>query len=328
MKMRPIGREDPLRRARHSIGKGEFREAAKLLSELRESLSESPEWLLLMAMASWRLGNFAESYNSSKRALDGYRKRGDVDGEMRAQNVAAAGAFALGRLADAEAGFERALYLARQLSDKLLMAQCANNLGNVAYYRDQQVEALRRYSHAANLFERAGFLRGIAEAWHNAGVVLREINDIEAAREASDKAVEAAEQLREPRVLGWALGGSGETDVLDGDLRLGQARTERALEIVLEQEDRITEVECLRVLSLIGRKRGSLEQAEVYATQAFSLARELHNPWMIAKAAEELGVVFTAKRNRAAASEAFSSAAQAYAETGAEVRASAMRGLV
>lgn len=328
MVMRPIGRDDPLKRARVSIGKGEFREAATLLAELRDSLCDSPEWLLLMAMASWRLGNFAESFDASQRALSAYRKRGDVDGEMRAQNVAAAGAFALGRLDDAEVGFERALYLARQLSDKLQMAQCANNLGNVAYYRDQQVEALRRYIQAANLFEQLGFLRGIAEAWHNAGVVLRETNDLEAAREASDKAVEAAERLSEPRVLGWALGGSGETDVLEGDIRLGQARTERAFHIVLEQEDRITEVECLRVMSMIARKRGDLEQAQKHAREALSLARELQHSWITAKAAEELGFVYDAGNNRAAASTAFSNAARAYERTGAAARAAAMRQLV
>jgi tetratricopeptide (TPR) repeat protein len=328
MMMVPMGGNDPLKRARHSIGKGEFREAANLLADLRESLSESPEWLLLMAMASWRLGNFAESHDASQRALHGYRRRGDVDGEMRAHNVAAAGAFALGRLADAQTGFERALHLARQLSDKLQMAQCANNLGNVAYYRDEQIEALRRYSHAANLFEQVGSLRGIAEAWHNAGVVLRETNEVEAAREAADKAVEAAERLREPRILGWALGGSGETDVLEGDLRLGQVRTERALEIVREQEDRISEVECLRVLALIGRKRRSLEQAEAFALDAFSLANELRNPWMIAKAAEELGFVLDARGDRAAASDAFNTAANSYLQTGAEVRAAAIRELV
>jgi tetratricopeptide (TPR) repeat protein len=325
MVMRPGGGDDPLRRARHSIGKGEFREAADLLADLRESLSDSPEWWLLMAMASWRLGNFAESYETSQRALRGYRGRGDVDGEMRAQNVAAAGAFALGLLADAETGFERSLHLARQLSDKLQMAQCANNLGNVAYYRDEPVEALRRYGQAAYLFEQVGSLRGIAEAWHNAGVVLRETNEIEAAREASDKAVEAAEQLSEPRIMGWALGGSGETDVLEGDLRLGQARTERALELVREQEDRISEVECLRVLAIIGRKRGSLDHAEVYARDALSLAKELQHSWMIAKAAEELGIVLDAREERGAASDAFYTAAEAYAQTGAEVRAAAVR---
>jgi hypothetical protein len=93
MVMRPARSDDPLKPARLSIGRGEFREAARQLAEVRDNLSDSPEWLLLMAMASWRLGDFTESFEAAQQALGGYRARGDVDGEMRAQNVAAAGAF-------------------------------------------------------------------------------------------------------------------------------------------------------------------------------------------------------------------------------------------
>ncbi len=84
---------------------------------LLDRFGSSPEWLLLMSMARWRLGDFAASYRLADYARVEYRSRGDTDGEMRAQNVAAAGAFARGRLREARAGFERAAYLARQLSD-------------------------------------------------------------------------------------------------------------------------------------------------------------------------------------------------------------------
>jgi tetratricopeptide (TPR) repeat protein len=145
--------------------------------------SFTPEWHLLMAMASWRLGNFAESHEAAESALTGFRARGDADGEMRARNVAAAGSFAMGKLAEARRGFAWALALAQQFSDKLMMARCANNLGNVAYYRGDDREALRHYSHAASLFEQVGSFHGTAEAWHNTGVVLRERGEYEAAAE-------------------------------------------------------------------------------------------------------------------------------------------------
>jgi hypothetical protein len=106
---------------------------------------------------------------------------------------------------------------------------------------------------------------------------------------------------------------------------LGQVRTERALEIVLEQEDRITEVECLRVLALIARKRDALEHAEKHARSALALATELQHAWITAKAAEELGRVFEAKDDSDAATETFDTAARAYMQTGAEGRAAAIR---
>lgn len=137
--------------------------------------------------------------------------------------------------------------------------------------------------------------------------------------------MQAAEQLGEQRIIGWALEGGGETDVLEGDLRLGEVRTRRALKIVREQEDRITEVECLRVLALIARRGGDLDRAEELARDSLRLATELQNPWMIAKTSEELGHVLNARGESGEASEAYHAASQAFARTGAETRAKAMR---
>jgi len=188
-------RGDPLRAARLAVRRGQFREAWELLSARKEQYGAHPEWLLLMAMAAWRIGKYEESHGFALEALAEYRSRGDGDGEMRSQNVAAAGIFALGQLDRARSGFARALELARSYDDKIMMARCANNLGNVAYYLGERAEALRQYSLATNLFDQSGSLSGLAEAWHNAGVVLREQGELVAAREAADRAMEAAEQL-------------------------------------------------------------------------------------------------------------------------------------
>ena len=92
---------DPYRTARQAVSEGRFREALQLLTGIGNGPSFTPEWHLLMAMASWRLGDFAESHEAAGSALAMFRTRGDVDGEMRAQNVAAAGAFAMGKLDEA-----------------------------------------------------------------------------------------------------------------------------------------------------------------------------------------------------------------------------------
>ncbi len=133
--------EDPLREARLAVHHGRFREAVDQLTTVGDRFGSSPEWLLLMSMARWRLGDFAASYRLADYARIEYRSRGDTDGEMRAQNVAAAGAFARGRLREARAGFERAGYLARQLSDTLMMARCTNNIGNVDFYLGNNADA-------------------------------------------------------------------------------------------------------------------------------------------------------------------------------------------
>jgi tetratricopeptide (TPR) repeat protein len=318
---------DPLRNARHALTDGRFREALQLLTSVRNEMSLSPEWHLLMAMASWRLGNFAESLAAAERALTTFRTRGDADGEMRAQNVAAAGSFALGRLTEAAQGFAWALALAEQFSDRLMMARCANNLGNVAYYRGDETEALKQYSHAASLFGQAGSFHGVAEAWHNTGVVLREMGEYEAAAEAADRATDAASQLDDPRAMGWTLGGRGESDALQGDHRLGKVRVTRALELARQQEDRLTETDCLRVLSTIAVAEAKFDDGVRLASSAAVSAEEIGNPWMVARTKQQLGAALAAQHRELEAAEAYSAAAAAFDQLGSDNRAGAMRSL-
>ncbi|MEJ2238669.1 MAG: tetratricopeptide repeat protein [Gemmatimonadales bacterium] len=316
---------DPLKQARRAVSTGRFRDALSQLTGLEQQFGSSAEWLSLVAMASWRLGDFEESHRIALRALSAYRARGDADGEMRAQNVAAAGAFAVGRLDEARSGFERAQAIALQFRDNLMMARCANNLGNVVYYQAEHAEALRQYSHAASLFEQVGSIRGMAEAWHNAAVVLREEGDLVAARKATDRALDCASRIADPRMLGWTLGGSGETYALEGDLPLGRAMVERALKLAQDNEDRLTEVDCLRILSHIAGEEDRLDEAIDTARKAADLASDLGNPWMIAKAQQQLANVLSAAGPSSEAAEALEAAAQAFDKMGAESRAAGTR---
>jgi tetratricopeptide (TPR) repeat protein len=204
-------------------------------------------------------------------------------------------------------------------------AGCANNLGNVAYYTGEHAEALRQYGHAASLFEQIGSISGMTEAWHNTAVVLREEGDLVSAREAADRALDHASRVAEPRMLGWTLGGSGETHALNGDFRLGRAMVERALSFARENEDRLTEVDCLRILAYIAAQEDRLEEAIDAARTAATLAGGLGNPWMIAKVQQQLADVLSAIGPSTEAAKALEIAAQAFEQMGAESRAAETR---
>jgi tetratricopeptide (TPR) repeat protein len=313
--------DDPLRDARLAVHRGRFRDAVDHLAALSSRFETSPEWMLLMSMAQWRLGDFAASYRLADLAQTEYRSIGDTDGEMRAQNVAAAGAFARGQLQDARAGFEHAAHLARQLSDTLMMARCTNNIGNVDFYLGNNADALVLYANATNLFEHSRSLRGIAEAWHNTGIVWREEGDYPTARKATDQAMDAAERLGDNRLVAQTLAGRGETDALLGDTRLGEAETKRALNLARENDDRLTECHALRVLGLIARKNGEHDDAVRFGRSALDVAIDVQNRWMMAKAREELHESLAAAGQSGAARIELAAAAETYAEVGAQRRA-------
>lgn len=313
--------DDPLREARRAVHEGRFRDAVDRLGAVQDPASATPEWFLLLAMARWRLGEFAESHALADRARSEYRARGDTDGEMRAQNVAAAGAFARGRLAEARKGFERASDLARQLTDTLMLARCTNNMGNVLFHLGENPDALVLYANATNLFEHSQSLRGIVEAWHNIGTVLREDGNLARAREATDRAVDAAEDLGDMRLLGQTLAGRGETDALLGDLPLARAGVSKALQLAREHDDRLTECHALRVLGIIARDEGRYEEAVRHGTEAIELALDVGNQWMAAKAREELAETLLDNNRIDEARTTLADAAACYDQIGSQARA-------
>jgi tetratricopeptide (TPR) repeat protein len=320
MKLDPVF-EDPLREARRAVQDGRFREAVDRLGGVPDRGEATPEWLLLMAMARWRLGDFSESHTLADRARLEYRDRGDTDGEMRAQNVAAAGAFARGHLVEAREGFERASDLARQLADTLMLARCTNNMGNVLFHLGANPDALVLYANATNLFEHSRSLRGIAEAWHNIGTVLREEGDLAGGREATDRAVDAAEGLGDKRLLGQTLAGRGETDALLGDLPLARVGVTKALQLAREHDDRLTECHALRVLGIIAREEGQYGDAVQHGTEAMKLALDVGNQWMVAKAREELAETLLDSDQVDEARATLAAAAACYDRIGSQMRA-------
>ena len=318
-------RDDALRQVRMAVRTGRFREARAELQRVPDAARDSAEGRLLGAMANWRLGEFARSRAAALAARDRFRTLGDSDGEMRAENVAAAGAFALGDLHEAEHGFQRALTLANLLSDQLLRARAANNLGNVAFYRTQYSSALSYYRLATTLFEQVSSLSGQAESWNNTGHVWREMGRIGVARESYERAVDAAEATNDLRLLGEVLAGWAEAHALLGDTQLARAQLARAQKLAQSRGDRLAEVEALRVQATLERLDGDLEKAEQWGKKALAIVGDLSHPFQEAEVQRELGEIHAAGKHTDEAAAAFAIAAEFFTQLGAETRAREMR---
>jgi tetratricopeptide (TPR) repeat protein len=317
--------DDPLRTARRAVHAGAFREAWEDLARQPDPVRRSPEWYLLAAMARWRLGEFGPSRTAALQARDAYRSVGDVDGEMRAENVAAAGAFALGSLADAERGFARALHLAERASDELMMARCANNLGNVAFYLGNNSGALGHYRLAGVRFERMGHLHGLAETLINTGIVWRDLERLMESQEAAERAREVAEEIGSLRLVAQALAMRGEALGLQGDLPMGREQVARALSLAREQEDRLVEVEALNFWCNLEREARHFDEAERLGREALAVATGLAHPWTVAEVQRDLGALYERAGRPSDAAQAFEAAAAAYERLGAHARAARAR---
>lgn len=316
---------DPLREARRAVKAGRFRDAWDALERLAPETRASAEWQLLAAMATWRLGEFARSRTAALQARDRFRALGDVDGEMRAENVAAAGAFALGELAEAERGFSQALRMAKDLSDGLMTAHCALNLGNVAYYLAQNQTALSLYRLATATYEQIPSWPGLAMGWINTANVWRDLGDLASSREAADRALEVAERDANDRLIGASLAARGEALAYEGDRLLARAQAQRALELAQAESDDLGEADALRVLSVIARLERAFPIAEELGRQGLAIVERLQNPWFVAEARRDLGELYRLMNRTEDASGEFLVAAEALDTLGSTTRAREIR---
>ncbi len=315
---------DPLRHARAAVRTGRFQDAAAVLAELPPEVREGAEWYLLSAMVSWRLGHFDASRGEALTARELYRARGDSDGEMRAVNVAAAGAFGLGRLPEAEEEFHQALQLARELRDDLMVARCSNNLGNVALYLARHDEAHGFYRVARAGFERLGFDHGVAETWINTAITWRDMGRHEAALQAADDALEFAEAARAPRLIGEALANRGAALAALGDPALGRFQVVRGLTLVRAEQDRFAEPDLLRILGTIALTEGDRDAALRLGREALALADELRHPWTTAEVQRDLARTYRALARESEARRSYAAAADAFRALGSAPRAEAV----
>jgi tetratricopeptide (TPR) repeat protein len=316
---------DPLRTVRDAVREGRFQDAAAALTAMAEPLREGGEWHLLSAMTTWRLGDYAASRQAALEARSRFRARGDTDGEMRAEHVAAAGAFGLGDLAAAEDEWSRVRELARRLRDDLMVARCANNLGNISLYLARHDAAHGFYRLARAGFEQLGFIHGVAETWINTAITWRDLRHFEDAAAAADAALETASAAGAPRLVAEALSSRGEAMAELGDMALGRTQVERGLALARREGDRLAEPDALRILANIARLEGQATDAVRIARDALAAAQALGHPWTIGEVQRDLGAAYLALGRRADAVRAFEAAAAAFDRLGATPRADQMR---
>jgi tetratricopeptide (TPR) repeat protein len=316
---------DPLRAVRAAVREGRYREAASALGALPGPVREAAEWHLLSAMTAWRLGEYAESRRAALEARARFRARGDADGEMRAENVAAAGAFGLSDLTTAEEEWSRARELARRLHDELMVARCANNLGNISLLLARHDAAHGFYRVARAGFEHLGFDHGVAETWINTAIAWRDLDRFVEAMAAADHALEAAERARSVRLIAEALTTRGEAAAGVGDPVLGHAQVERGLALARKEGDRLAEPDALRILGNMARAAGSLAEALRLGRDALEAALAVGHPWPTAKVYRDLGEAYLAAGDRAAAVRSFEAAGAAFDQLGSTPRAARVR---
>lgn len=269
----------PAKVMEHAVVTGDFGGALEQFHRaLDPAVRELPQVELLAATAAVRLGDWQQATSLGLSVLEHSRRNDDPDGRMRALNLLGALAFERGVLDDAEAQLLEALTLARQLEDRDVGPRILNNLGSLAHVQGRISEALERYHEAITVYQGDGNDRGLAETYHNIGLVQRQERAWSEARVALRHAIRHALVVAEASLLALVHMGSAELYLEVENLQQAQAEIDVADRLLAGVQDKLGEAELERVHALLELEQGNPESAHRHALAGEAVAAAGGNP--------------------------------------------------
>jgi tetratricopeptide (TPR) repeat protein len=263
-----------LQRLRSHARAGEWNDALVLLRGEGEAARAHPELATMRAEAELRTGHPREARQWLASALPSIERSGDRAALRKAVNQLGVAEVELGALDDAEDVFGRALELARNDGDDLLVAHATNNMGAIANIRGHREEALALYQLAIPAYQRLGNVAGLAQSLHNMALSFRHLGQLARASEYEQRAMEYAVECASGFLVALAWRGRAELSLVLGDARLAEVGAQRAAAQFAEVSDPIREADALRVVGAARLTLQRVNDARTALDRGLSLARE------------------------------------------------------
>jgi tetratricopeptide (TPR) repeat protein len=243
------------------------------LGPLAANPSPSGELALLYGEALMRTGR-ERSALQWLRDVQPALSTTDRGAERHLVNLIGAACFALGELSEAMMAFSRALDLAEQNGDVLLLARATNNLGAIANLQGRFEDALWHYRLAIPAYQRAGQPRGIAEGHHNLAITLRDLGQLDEADENERRTIEYAADGGAPRLAAMGRVGRAEVALRRGDPKLAEMTARMSIEELGSLDDPMNEADARRVVGVACAAQQRYDEALASLARALEIARE------------------------------------------------------
>lgn len=280
----PILDDLVLQRARARAGTGAWPDVAALLEGECAPMTERPERVTLYAEALMRCGEPQRATAFLQQAVPALSRSAHRTAHRTALNLSGAASFAVGALDDAQAAWDRALELAQQAGDTLLVARATNNLGAIASLRGSWHHALSLYQLAVPVYQRLGDMHRLAETLHNIAIVYRDLGDLPAADEHEMRAIQFAQQAGAERLVLMARVGRAELALRRADYPLASVSALAAGRACAENGDRETQADAWRCAGEAATALGQHGEARQLLDEAITLAEGAGQALMQAEA--------------------------------------------
>lgn len=280
----PILDDLVLQQARARADAGAWPEVAALLENQGEPQADRPERMTLYSEALMRCGEPQRANEFLRRAVPSLTNSAHRTSHRTALNLLGAANFALGALDEAQAAWDRALELAQQANDSLLVARATNNLGAIASLRGAAHHALALYQLAVPVYQRLGDMRGLAQTFHNLAIVYRDLGDLAAADEYEMRVIEFAQQASAARLVQMARVGRAELALRRADFQLASVSALAAGRASAANGDRATQADACRCAGEASMALGRPQEARELLDEALVLAQGTGEALMHAEA--------------------------------------------
>ncbi|HET9985191.1 MAG TPA: hypothetical protein VFQ38_16435 [Longimicrobiales bacterium] len=254
---------------------GAYEEALRRLQALLAvpgALTPGERSLALRHCADARRGQsrWAEGLEFAAAAIAAAEQTGDTDLCAEARNAEAAIYHAQGRLEEAQARYTAALACGPSTRVRGILHQ---NLGTLAALRHDYPQATESFAVSLEAFRAAGYLRGIVMAQINAGWVLIEQGEPDAALAALVQARNEASAEEDWDLYAEAAINIAQAQIGRGDLEAALAATVEVLGHFTNGCNVRRQAECYRLLGQIHERQGDAEAARALLRRGLSLAQ-------------------------------------------------------
>ena len=267
---------DPLlTTARQLAAAGAWRELTVLLAPRAGDGSMAGDEQLLYAEALMRLGEEREALAFLREVEPLLADDGAPALHRRAVNMIGVACYVTGDLPAASGALSRALELATQADDLLMMAQATNNLGNIFNIQGRHEDALWQFRLALPMLQRLGQARLLAEGYHNIAIIFRDTGQLTEADEHERRAIDYAQDAGVPRVAAMGRTGRGEIALRRGDAELAETTARMSIEEFARIGDRQNEGDAWRLAGAACGAQQRYDEALAAFDRALAIAHEL-----------------------------------------------------
>lgn len=284
-------------------------------------LLAEPELGILLGFGWFHSGQGQQTLDLVHALYEPLRRGGNSSLHRRLRNLHAIVLLSRGGVEAAALMWTELMEKALASGDQLALGWAYANLAIVADIQCRWEDSLALSQRAGAVYQRLGDLRALAASHHTRGMTYRQLGLL---READKQFEHAADLLRMHSTddhLAYTDMERGLTLYLLGDVRLGQASVQRALDTFVRVGHEAGQGDSRRVLGIFAMREGKLPEARRLLEDALERVRSAADLLTEAEVLEELAVLEKLEGNPGESARRAGEAAVIYRAMGADRRA-------